>query len=498
MKNSANEEQKKVIESHEKNIVCLAGAGTGKTFTLISRIFYLIDELNIDPASILNLTFTNAAAAEMKSRYQDLKHDLREPYFGTFHAFCYNLLIIDSNILRRLNYRTVPKVIDEFETTKYYEMARQLTLVSLPKKAYRKTYKPTRKEAFEFKLFHKELGKLLRKDNKITFDILCYDICDLFIHNELCIQKYKRMYKFIQVDEFQDTDEIQWKFVQSFQGKSNIFICGDVNQCIYQFRGTTNKILKSLANDENWKVYKLEKNYRSTSEICKFANEIEFTKDVGIQMHSNKHGFPVDTLSISSFERDLKQLSDIKDSSIAILCRTNKEVNYLKKKLDYEKIEYSSVSKRSEYNLILSALDDEYYKEFLLSLCDDKQRANLIQSSLFYNDKNMLKKLKSRFPSIDRKIEDIQESDNFGDMRLLYELGEFQRYPYKRNVQEKGVYIGTIHSVKGLEFDSVYVYDVNTEYFKLQGEENRNIFYVACTRPKYKLVIVTDDPASLL
>ena len=96
------------------------------------------------------------------------------------------------------------------------------------------------------------------------------------------------------------------------------------------------------------------------------------------------------------------------------------------------------------------------------------------------------------------KIEDIQESDNFGDMRLLYELGEFQRYPYKRNVQEKGVYIGTIHSVKGLEFDSVYVYDVNTEYFKLQGEENRNIFYVACTRPKYKLVIVTDDPASLL
>lgn len=498
MKNSANEEQKQVIESHEKNIVCLAGAGTGKTFTLISRIFYLIDDLNIDPASILNLTFTNAAASEMKTRYLFNSSSVREPFFGTFHAFCYHLLTIDKQILHKLKYKQVPKIIDEFEATRYYEMAKQLSRTNLPKRAYRRSYKPRRREEFQFKVFHKELNRILRKENKITFDNLCYDICDLFIQNDFCIQKYKKLYKYIQVDEFQDTDELQWMFVQSFQGSSNIFVCGDINQCIYQFRGTTNEILKALTHAKDWKVYKLERNYRSTIEICNFSNNIEYTKDIGVKMCSDKHGEEVKIESTEKFNKSLLRFENVKDKSVAILCRTNKEVSKIQNELDQYEIEYNHIQVDSDFNLLLCALDRRYYREYLLNQCDEKDRANYIQQELFF-DSDILIPLKKKFKDIDKKVDEIQDSDNFGDMRLLYEIGELHRkLDSPKMLLEEGLYVGTIHSVKGLEFDEVYVYNVNEKTFKIKDEESKNILYVACTRPKELLTVITNSDISLL
>ena len=114
-------------------------------------------------------------------------------------------------------------------------------------------------------------------------------------------------------------------------------------------------------------------------------------------------------------------------------------------------------------------------------------------------DSDILIPLKKKFKDIDKKVDEIQDSDNFGDMRLLYEIGELHRkLDSPKMLLEEGLYVGTIHSVKGLEFDEVYVYNVNEKTFKIKDEESKNILYVACTRPKELLTVITNSDISLL
>lgn len=498
-----NVNQKRVLYSDNKRILCLAGAGTGKTHTLISKVLYLTKEKNVLPSSILCLTFTNAAAAEMKSRYSIHSTTLSEPYFGTFHSFCYQLICNDISIREYLHYSEIPDVASDSLENDLKTKAQLISGVKLPKKALSLGYIPTLKEKFSFDIYHKTLDKLLREQNLITFDKMCYSICLLFNSNSELVQRYKEQYEYVIVDEFQDTDRLQWLFVQSFLPSSHVLAVGDIRQNLYSFRGTSNQFIKDLSVDSSWETINLTYNYRSTIEICNFVNE--FTKNYrdglpNLQLKSDRRGPTVRHLTLSGFQSLLISHEIQKEPDVAILCRTNQEVSNLCDTLSSLQLEYRTKKSQTLQNVFIYAFDSKLYMSYLLSLLKEDERTALLKEQIIDSTTDILPYLEQRFPEVSEQVNKIRRLPNYYELYDQYHQRTLnldtlsQNYDCCDNFNEsQSIYIGTIHSVKGLEFNSVYVYGVNSKYFPIKAnEDNMNIYYVACTRAKNILTIVSD------
>ena len=331
-----NEEQQAVVDSAASKILVLAGAGTGKTHCMLERINHLIDT-GVSATSMLVLTFTNAAALEMKTRFMNNQVKFRSipPEFRTFHAFCYNLLGQDKAILRELGYTSLPSIITDEELEKIHkELILQLKLhLSLKKLTSGSAL--NRQDKYELTIFNKAKDKTLKQKNLITFDLMCSQVCKLFEADSPLVKTYKDRYKYIFVDEFQDTDPIQWNFVRSFIPESNIYVVGDTLQAIYSFRHADSTIIKDLARMVYWKCYKLSRNYRSTKQICDYANSYSKFEESSVALVSDKEGPAVTekTYLYDAFDKpNAPQLNQIKEwlktfeGSSAILCRTNMEI----------------------------------------------------------------------------------------------------------------------------------------------------------------------------
>lgn len=232
-KEQYNDQQLEAVNSKDRTILCLAGAGAGKTKTLIGRIERLVKEDKVEPSSILALTFTNAAAFEMKDRYKQVPGiNLSSiPEFRTFHSFCYSLIIKDKDVRTRLGYTKIPEVCDDNQMKELRTKIKLALGCSLSDEQLTKDVPLSRKDQDEKELFQKALVKEIKKENIITFDIMCYNVCELFVKNDPVIQKYKEKYTHILVDEFQDSDRGQMKFLGSFTASTNFFLAGDVLQC---------------------------------------------------------------------------------------------------------------------------------------------------------------------------------------------------------------------------------------------------------------------------
>lgn len=528
-----NDQQFKAATSEAESILCLAGAGAGKTKTLLARIEHLTKK-GVDPKSILAITFTNAAAFEMKQRYKMLPGlDLSrgEPEFRTFHSFCYSLIIKDQKIRERLGYTKVPEVCNDT----YMKQLRERIKLQLGCKLTDKELEPStvlisRSKQEQRELFHKALKKTIKKENIITFDIMCYNVCALFEKDDPCIQFYKQKYKYLFCDEFQDVDPKQFKFIASFPKGTHIYLCGDSLQCIYQFRNCSNEYIKVLSNTPGWEVIKLYKNYRSTTNICEFANKFSKYADdryriamegqrdgedvVQIYGASSSYSSPVDEGHLRRLIKMLKEHT----ADCAVLCRTNKECNAVKAALAEEDIEYSTSNKHSDsINLLNCALDNDYMLGWLASQLDTYDYGNYIRLSALqenpdirwflktYNHKTKIHDLAKKIS----KIREVSTSDNLPKDKLKeitkllklktkFDPEEFPQgnksfLEYLRDklqeVEETQIYVGTIHSSKGLEYDSVYVMGVNDKSFQLGGEEMNNLYYVAITRAKNHLTI---------
>ena len=226
---SLNAQQEKAVNLNDDKILCLAGAGTGKTFCMISRISRIVDE-GVDPSNILVLTFTHAAAFEMKERYQKTHVNERVPEFRTFHSFCYSLIASDTNVRKKLGYFKIPTIADQGAMKRLKTSARMQSGFKLSERHLKKQLALTPAQQSQVEIYNKTLYRLLRQENIITFDMLCYRVCKLFVENDECIQKYKQKYQYIFVDEFQDTDYRQYDFIKSFQN-SKLFVVGDALQC---------------------------------------------------------------------------------------------------------------------------------------------------------------------------------------------------------------------------------------------------------------------------
>lgn len=530
-----NKEQQEVVDSTANKILVLAGAGTGKTHCMLARIQKLV-ESGVSPSEILVLTFTNSAAYNMAERFKPAKHGRLQklsPEFKTFHAFCYGLITSDPKVRTMLGYSKVPSIILDTELQSIRKTVKTKYNVKLSDSKLNGTgVCLSRNEKFQYDLFRKCLRNELLQQNKITFDIICYEVCELFVENHPSVQPYLNQYKYIFVDEFQDTDPKQWRFVQSFKD-AKLYVIGDSLQSLYSFRNADSSIIKSLASDKNWTTYRLHRNYRSTKQICDFANENSLYADTSyrVEIDSERDGREVNVIkttdsSISMYKTILERCKKLgQDQTLAVLCRTNAEAYDIREYLKSNDISVDNASgdTKLKMKLMRVSLDDYEFLEFLASnlpneLFAEYQRvkALYVRDNESFDISNFLGMFQNTnmSPAIKlmNKIHEIMWNTDYDYLMMYDKLLELLGIPYQKTdlsvIEDEhslinavceavdkfsgivsNVYVGTIHSSKGLEYDEVHLPNVGGKTFRLTSEDNNNVYYVGITRAKTDLYV---------
>lgn len=286
-----NEEQIKPVLDTEGAVLVIAGAGSGKTRVLTSRIAYLMLEKGVNPANIMAITFTNKAAGEMKERLKKIVGDINDMWVSTIHSMCVRILRQD---IDKLGYDTNFTIYDETDKEKVLKRvieelgldADQLlkpvkNAISIAKNdcltpvQYKREYAHL-KQVDELANIYQAYDNQLAKSNALDFDDLLYKTYQLFTTHSEVAEYYSNKFHYVHIDEFQDTNKVQFAIAQMLcKTHGNIFVVGDDDQSIYGWRGA--KIENILSFDQIYrgaKVYKLERNYRSTKNILKLANSI--------------------------------------------------------------------------------------------------------------------------------------------------------------------------------------------------------------------------------
>lgn len=286
-----NEEQKKPVLDTEGAVLVIAGAGSGKTRVLTTRIAYLIKEKKVSPVNILAITFTNKAANEMKERLKNLVGDVSSMWACTIHSMCVKILRSD---IDKIGFSRDFTIYDE--TDKEKVLKRILDDLGFEKDKLLKPIKNAISSAKndcmdpeQFREDNLELGivdkvfavyseyqKVLAQSNALDFDDLLFLTYKLFLLRSDVADHYAQRFEYVHVDEFQDTNKVQFAIIQRLaHTHGNIFVVGDDDQSIYGWRGA--QIDNVLHFDDIYrgaKIYKLEQNYRSTKKILSLANTI--------------------------------------------------------------------------------------------------------------------------------------------------------------------------------------------------------------------------------
>ena len=272
-----NPNQKEAVTTTEGAVMVKAGAGSGKTRVLTYRLAYLVSEMGINPANILAVTFTNKAAREMKERISSLiDSDVSKMWVSTFHSFGARFLRREIQALK--NYRKDFIIIDDDDSLKIVKQHMKdkdcfmkpkdiLNLISTVKndEALPELDEFERREFKEIFALYQEH---LLKENLVDFDDLLLLTVQILEENPLILEKYNQKFNYIMIDEFQDTNKIQYKLIKLLSTiNKNVFIVGDINQSIYSFRGARVENVYSFKKKYDPKIIKLEQNYRSTQTI---------------------------------------------------------------------------------------------------------------------------------------------------------------------------------------------------------------------------------------
>ena len=283
-----NDKQREAASQIDGSILILAGAGSGKTRTITYRIAHMIENVGISPYSILAVTFTNKAAKEMRERVEDLVGDVAKACtISTFHSFGMRLLrmyasevgynpnftIYDTDDQKRIVKAILKGQNISFNGVKLTER----DIVSIISKI-----KEEIKTLDEYSVMNKQIIEVYDKYNRALLESNAMDFSDILLNTYKLLQKpeilekVQNKYKYIMIDEYQDTNNLQYKIIDLIARKSsNLCVVGDENQSIYGFRGANIlNILNFETNYNNAKIVKLEENYRSTTTILDAANEL--------------------------------------------------------------------------------------------------------------------------------------------------------------------------------------------------------------------------------
>ncbi len=284
-----NQEQIKPVLDTEGAVLVIAGAGSGKTRVLTTRIAYLIGKKGVSPSEIMAITFTNKAAGEMKERLASLVGDIGEMWVSTIHSMCVRILRRDADKIGYDKFFTIYDETDKdkvlkrvFETLGYDADKLLKSAKNVISNAKNECMDPEQfknanadlRFVQEFYNIYKEYDNVLFRSNAMDFDDLLYKTYTLFCTKPDIADYYSRKFRYVHIDEFQDTNKVQFALAQRLAlTNGNLFAVGDDDQSIYGWRGA--KIENILSFDTlypNAKIYKLEQNYRSTKKILKLAN----------------------------------------------------------------------------------------------------------------------------------------------------------------------------------------------------------------------------------
>lgn len=398
-----NTRQKQAVLSTNKRLMLIAGAGTGKTSTIINKMKYLIIEKGVQPQNILAVTFTNKAVNEIKER---LNNKLVE--VSTFHELA-RKIVFDKENYRKLNYQNLSIISDEnknktleelLERSEYFVLVNQYKVTVkkllqdftlIKNDLYIKSNNEEYEEMIEF-IFN-AYNLMLSINDLIEVDDLITLAYDLLKKDKELLNYYQNRYTHIFIDEYQDINKSQYKLMKLIIANNNVTVVGDEDQSIYSWRGSNRKYFTKFETEyENVEVIKLEENYRSTKEILNLANT--FIKE-------NK-------------DRIDKNLYTERKGTRPIICTSNQlenQVNFtLDKILDYSK-EY-----RYKDNAILIRNKNV---DLMLNL-----KRKLIEKRIPYT-------IVGEFPLLDRKIiKDLisvlkfieNRKNNYSLKRLTYNL----------------------------------------------------------------------------
>ena len=592
-----NPQQEIAAYDTEGAVLVIAGAGSGKTRVLTARIAYLISK-GVPESNILAITFTNKAAKEMSERLNEALGGACYVWTSTFHSFCARILRYDGDKIgyeKNFSIYTETeseRVIKDFLKSKGLDVkGNTATLLFHISKAKTANLKPLEyfdlitNDVYESDLIFEAYTyyeNTLKSNNALDFDDLLIKTVELFETSKATLEKYSSRFRYINVDEFQDTNSIQLKLVLLLSSyHKNVFVVGDEDQSIYSWRGAEiRNILDFKSHFPDAKIYKLEQNYRSTTPILNCANNVikhNYRRQEKVLWTDKKTGedvfyyeAPTDRDEATFVARKIYQLfnSGVNYRDIAVLMRANSLSRVIEETFKLHSIPYkvyggfkfydrkeikdfisylrmavnpfdndailrninnpargigdTTVNKLKAYaaansmNLFsaLSEIDKSglpsaaisKLKGFYEILSDLIQKSSEMVATAFSkyvlfksgfldvlshgtdDDLNRLENMKELVSSIEEFVKTNQGasiSEYLQSVSLLSDTDEM--------TDDNLVTVATIHAVKGLEFDNVFIIACEENIFPSAMsedlEEERRLMYVAVTRAKERLFV---------
>lgn len=583
---SFNLSQKEAIRHKDGPCLTLAGPGSGKTLVITQRTKNLIQEYGINPSNILVITFTKAAAMEMKARFQKIMGKETVPVtFGTFHAVYFTILkhayhySADNIIREEQKYQFMKEIIVkqrleyEDETEFISSILGEISLVKNAGIALEHYYAKNCAEEVFRRIYRLYADKLYEK-RLIDFDDMLVYTYELFRERKDILSAWQKKYQYILVDEFQDINKIQFDVLKMLaEPQDNLFVVGDDDQSIYRFRGAKPEIMLNFKKDyPNAKEILLDTNYRSKANIVKHAlnlishNQERFDKHILANQEAGAEiEFQIFKTQREENARIIWQIQEQiekgrKYSEFAILFRTNTQPRLLMEQLMEYNIPFRTKDNipnlydhwiaKDIFTYIRIAQGSRYRKDFLQIMNRPKRyisRDSLDEETVAFDvwewyyeeqpwvaerigqleaDIKMLSAMKP-YAAINyirhgigydefcyeyadyRRInpedliellEELQDSaKDFNTYEAWFEhieeyTKELERMRQKQNANENSVALATLHSSKGLEYETVYIIDVNEGLMPFKKavleqeiEEERRMFYVGMTRAKQDL-----------
>ncbi len=374
-----NDKQLEAVNHTEGPCLVLAGAGSGKTRVLTERIIKLIDD-GVSPYNILAITFTNKAAKEMRVRVQNKIGDVADSIFiGTFHSFglrilrenydaigySSNITILDTDDTKSLIKRILKE--NSFDPADY-DIKHIISRISNAKNdgisplEFSKLFLNEHDKVIG--LVYEKYLKLLKENNSVDFDDLLLKPVEIFKKRKDILEKYQERFRYILVDEYQDTNSIQYELCKMLAKKyNNIFVVGDANQSIYSWRNADYRNILNFEKDyKNAHVVLLEENYRSTNTILKAANSVIKNNNEGTKLNlwtSIGDGEKIEYIRV---EDEIKEssfvINKIKElvsegynySDFAVLYRTNAQSRTVEEAFVRNNIPYNIIGSYYFYN----------------------------------------------------------------------------------------------------------------------------------------------------
>lgn len=475
-----NLEQSKAVQSEEDTTIVIAGPGTGKTHTLVERILYLLRMKAVSPKNILALTFTHKAAEEVITRIQNIREGNTAPVVKTIHAWCYLLLNTELS--------NPPELITEQEAT-----ALRQTLTD-----------------------EKHYAAYLKENNCIDFDGLLTAAYELLTSDTQIRTKYQRQYGHILIDEYQDLNQLQQELLLLLAEKAALFVIGDPNQAIYEFRGANTEGFTDLQKHRpNPFIITLSENYRSSQHIldvayCLFpleqkqhahrtttgkvytataatenAESLVITRIIQ-QLVGGVTRQDHDTGRVQSYAEGEYTFGDI-----AILIRNRFQGNALRKSLIMAGLPFAYIDREESTNEALEgalkhiAQTDSTRLPFNASLHEYVVQI-FTQHGVTKDDSAVY--LKEARQLTTHRIE--------RDSRIFNELAKLMRTDPTITLAAEKINVLTVHASKGLEWPVVFIPGLEDGVFPHihsdatpRLEEERRLFFVAMTRAKDRLYL---------